>query len=216
MSFEKVAAFLRLGSKYEMQQFRAEALRRLTREFPSDLSGWDTDAWQHVHFQTAIEHDAYNLVTETGCHSLLPAAFFTLVGGRDDALSAILEGESRSDGSVASLSSENQRTCIRAVEILQRMQRNEASKRLDTGDGVFIGCTKPSKCSSQRRQMFQGTYLAGPLIESFGRSLELKNSGLCAVCIAKSESLYDEGNKKIWNELPSMLGLPGWDELLLT
>lgn len=41
MLFAQAAAFLRLGSKYEIQQLRSEARRRLVAESPPTGSGWD-------------------------------------------------------------------------------------------------------------------------------------------------------------------------------
>lgn len=123
MAFKKVAAFLRLGNKYDFQQSRSEALRRLKREYPvgtyalNDLLG--RRSWKAIEFEDGLHHDVFNLARETGCLYLLTTVFLTMVGNTDNCLQTILEGAERADGSVASLSSEDQKICILGVERLR-------------------------------------------------------------------------------------------------
>lgn len=122
MSFPAVAAFLRLGNKYEIPQFRTEALRRLTKIFPSEQPDWDLTQeviWDEISFDDGIEIDVFNLARETGILCLIPAAFLSIVQENPNALKIIIEGAERSDGSITSLSLEDQRICILAVETLQ-------------------------------------------------------------------------------------------------
>jgi hypothetical protein len=36
----------------------------------------------------------------------------------------------------------------------------------------------------------------------------------CGPCIAEFKTTHNAGCLSVWNELPSIFGLPGWEELL--
>jgi hypothetical protein len=76
-----VAAMLRLGSKYEFQHLREEALVRLRAEFPTTLGDWDRlpSDFTHIQEQKGILFDIVNLALEQGLLSILPAAYYLCI-----------------------------------------------------------------------------------------------------------------------------------------
>lgn len=213
MSFPAVAAFLRLGNKYEIPQFRTEALRRLTKIFPSEQPDWDLTQeviWDEISFDDGIEIDVFNLARETGILCLIPAAFLSIVQENPNALKIIIEGAERSDGSITSLSLEDQRICILAVETLQTRQKALLLKWVES----TCGSSDPVKCASHRAQIFYQLFCVDSIIQMLDDWYG-EDEG-CQFWIDDSKSVHQSGRLDIWNELPSMLGLPDWDELRKT
>lgn len=219
MPFAQAAAFLRLGSKYEIAQLRFEALRRFVTECPSNPDGWDIaleNEWHEIAHQPAICHDIFNLARETGHLLLLPAVFLVLAE-RQNCLELFIDGKEREDGSIALLSPEDQRLCTLGIAKLRRRQHEEMSKWLCTTDNsLFPNCEYNLQCISQRRANFCNIFQSGSQILPLVGWSDTDELGLCGPCIAVSKILYRDGLLSIWNELPSMLGLPEWDELLKT
>ncbi|KAF7326101.1 BTB domain-containing protein [Mycena kentingensis (nom. inval.)] len=80
-SIQLVAAMLRLGYKYEMTQFKADALSRLHHEFPTTLQAWDGVAEEMTKMADEANSILYLLLLayELGIHTSIPAlAFQTL------------------------------------------------------------------------------------------------------------------------------------------
>ncbi|KIM82702.1 hypothetical protein PILCRDRAFT_454215 [Piloderma croceum F 1598] len=108
-----VAAFLRLGKKYEIDSLRAEAECRLAAHFPSSLKDWDRSLSaigpSLIQYYRGLEFDVANLARDQNLLSILPAALYScsLLGMRE-----ILRGISIGSGKVVSLSSYDRDVCL--------------------------------------------------------------------------------------------------------
>ena len=125
MAFDVVAAFLRLGDKYNIATLKKDAIMRLQYDFPSTLGGLGLDATDSMiktnETTTTLARDAVNLAREVGCiDSILPWAFHVL--GSHGIHKVVLEG-TRSDGSRVSLSSADQAIIITGWANGLRQQR---------------------------------------------------------------------------------------------
>jgi len=76
---------LRLGSKYEINHLREDALFRLRADFPTTLDNWDElCGHKHILEEDGILYDLINLAIEQGLWSILPAAYyFCILDGND-------------------------------------------------------------------------------------------------------------------------------------
>jgi len=112
--FPILAAFLRLGTKYEIAQLRSEAMERLSAEYPSQLEKWDERCARskaQIKPRRGLDFDVINLALEANALSLLPAAFYSYLMDYD--CEEVLGGIIREDLSVAKLSDEYREVCIR-------------------------------------------------------------------------------------------------------
>lgn len=74
---------LRLGSKYDFEHLRQEALFRLRADFPTSLDAWDeaiaTGAHTHITGRPGLIVDVINLALEQDLFSILPSAYYACV-----------------------------------------------------------------------------------------------------------------------------------------
>jgi hypothetical protein len=214
--FPIVAAFLRLGNKYAIPQLRAEAVKRLSAEYPSTLANWDLSV-KHPFSKLADSHgldfDVINLAHEIGVLSLVPAAMYCFC--ERDALEEVLEGVVREDGSMLILSAENQRVLVRGWKILRELLHKETYKWLDTQDaGMFYDCVQRVKCDTTRRKLFYDYFRGRTACCALPEWDPVDETGLCGPCVQKSKTSHEAGRVNVWNKLPSVFGLSEWDELL--
>lgn len=72
---------LRLGTKYDFNALREEALLRLRSEFPSTIKEWELLPSEYTHMQDhdGILFDIVNLALEQGIGSILPIAYYLCI-----------------------------------------------------------------------------------------------------------------------------------------
>ena len=72
---------LRLGSKYDFEHLREEALFRLCAEFPTTLRGWDKSrrSCKYITERPGLLFDVINLALEQGLVSILPMAYLCCI-----------------------------------------------------------------------------------------------------------------------------------------
>ena len=80
---------LRLGSKYDFEHLREEALVRLRAGFPTTLENWDKTTNIYT-TRPALLIDAVNLAIEEGLVSFLPSAYFLCIESGDDIVSLLV------------------------------------------------------------------------------------------------------------------------------
>ncbi|KIM45345.1 hypothetical protein M413DRAFT_442019 [Hebeloma cylindrosporum] len=224
MPFKVIEVMLRLGNKYDIPHFVAEATGRLHVEFPTTLSQWDVQrhwslprggSFRGIKGQKGLLFDIVNLALQYEISSILPAAYFLCL--RD--IDAVLTGTKRDDGSEAILSSDAQRACIQGRdEILEDIPRQtfqwmDPTEYSDVCQNAAVcfrilsysvvllwksGRVTASDAFSQREQM--DAYLDG-------------GGELCSVCRETSRFIHSAGRSKMWASLPSYFDLGSWKEL---
>jgi hypothetical protein len=207
-----LAAFLRLGKKYEIQQLYAESVARLSREFPSTLAKWEAAHDKNLEIESSptLAFDVINLARETGFLAVLPTAFYHYCDVSLN-IKGIFDGVERSDGSVVILRPEDQRACMMGWQQLIETQARETFSWLNTSTAF---CYTQRQCNSARGIHFSN--LSHPIpsclaLEPWDADWE---EGLCQTCVAASKGLHNSGRLKMWNLLPSFFSLPPWEKLL--
>jgi hypothetical protein len=209
-----LAAFLRLGKKYEIPQLYAESVARLSREFPSSLAKWEKDRDQNLEIEESptLAFDVINLAKETGLLSIIPTAFYYYCEGHLN-IKGVFDGIERLDGSVAILRPEDQRACIMGWHQLVEAQARETFGWLNP-DAHPLACVTQTRCNMARRSHFFNLFR----FRSKCLALEPWDSGwedeLCHFCKTTSQNQHKRGRKKMWELLPSFFSLPEWEALL--
>jgi hypothetical protein len=212
ISLAMVAAFLRLGTKYEISELRTEAIRRLFNDFPRDFAIFNrrTTSTSLINERTAA--DVVNLAREMNILSILPAALDRCC--EIYTTGEILGGRRRQDGSMAIMSVHDQRICLLGRDELTRLQAKETFVWLMKDEGSI-------NCSGLACEYVKKTLVRDVLILSrpclalhrWERSWERK---LCNPCLEAFKDAFAAGRTKIWSMLPAIFDLPSWEELLIS
>jgi len=82
MSFDFLAAILRLGKKYQIDYLCDEGLKRLRRDFPKTLDQWNASPAYSNLSDDVKDHDILQLCHEISMSSCLPTAYMIFVTER--------------------------------------------------------------------------------------------------------------------------------------
>lgn len=214
--FSLIAAFARLGTKYEFGQLLKEAMKNLSILFPSRLEDMDNrlGAFPHILYEPSFIFNVISLAREMNLLFILPSALAECC--RICEVDDILEGIKEQHGTPALLSIEDQAICLSGSRRLMHRQSEETFKWLDVQfeGALFPGCQNRVRCDIGRKKIFYS--LSHPIT----RCIPLEpwhehdwEQHMCHACIAASKAQHKRGLQNIWNELPSIFGLPGWDQL---
>jgi hypothetical protein len=204
-----------LGRKYDIPLLLDEAITRVTYEFPSTLVEFDdTDACAMIDDSSTIAIDVIRLGRDNDLLSVVPSALYICCF--DFEFDVIFDGLIGSDGICSTLSLDDQRACILGWRRLVEMQREKTLAWM--GPSPIANCTSPTRCSEKRsalRNVDQHLYSV-PQFEALGPWGSTWTQGMCAVCEKNAKTSHQRGREAVWDELPSVFGLAGWDELLKT
>ncbi|KZP23530.1 hypothetical protein FIBSPDRAFT_786044 [Athelia psychrophila] len=224
-----IAAFLRLGNKYDIQTLHREAIRRLAIEYPTNLAGFDQilhgcqrcndvmkyEQWSHV--------DVANLAREQNLLALLPIALFWICRlWHADALPVATKGQKRADKTISALSPINERACLQAYHILVNLKERNTYSWVFSPPSAYPGCTTPilgaaagiTQCRIAREELLRSLLFPAAVIGCILKWEDEWEEGMCAHCIAVAEQRHGEGRQQSWDALPGVFGLPGWEELI--
>lgn len=207
-----LAAFLRLGRKYEIRQLYIEAASRISREFPSTLEKWEEAQGKALEISPSptLAFDMIDVARRTGFYAALPAALYYCCSGDWD-MSDIFEGVKREDGSIAVLSLEDQKACLGGKQALTRVQADETFSWLNTGELI---CDSSLRCDRARKSLFYDMNHPVQSCIALQSWLPEWSRLLCDSCAVEAKESHNEGRAKVWDTLPSIFGLPPWKELL--
>ncbi|KAF8644398.1 hypothetical protein AX16_008459 [Volvariella volvacea WC 439] len=210
--FAEIAAWLRLGRKYEMKEIYQRALRILTAEFPNTLEKWDRRV-VHIKYHPSNYIDCINLCRELNIFSPIPIAFYSWLHHLHETkdLENIFFGVPRPDGTIAILSPEDQHLSVTAFDKLLFTQwiafgwlNNEP-----------LGCFSPQKCERLRMKIKDQLTVPTPKLTGLRKapSPNTFTRGMCDRCSAVANESYEWGRAEIWRRMPSNFGLPPWESL---
>lgn len=216
MSITVVAAFLRIGTKYEIEVLRAEGLKRLFYEYPSKISDYFAiDAWSRIDNSPWVDIDAANLAREHNLLSPLPAALYLICSLYD--AEGLTTGCKRDDGTIAMIETTDLIRCLAARESLAKLQKQTTFAWSDSPTSTYFLCKTPQKCVESRRQITFSLFSPPASICGLARWRSGPTGhlvdGMCTKCIRVAERLHTSGRTEFWNALPGILGLPEWAEL---
>lgn len=217
--FSMIAAYLRLGKKYDIPQLRKEALQVLRSEYPSTLEVFDKKTnpidydvfWHHL--------QVIDLAHETGTRDILPAAFFMFCQRHSP---AELVEKLYAAASHSILSSQEHLTFLSGCN---RLASYLAEETYSWASDSFVGgsqCTGRNCRTKAKCAFFHNTIEKNRLYDALipwrdivWFSPEDENPDpMCQVCMETARKIHAEGRKRVWQKLPSAFGLSDWADLL--
>ncbi|KII91861.1 hypothetical protein PLICRDRAFT_105391 [Plicaturopsis crispa FD-325 SS-3] len=212
--FEVLAAFLRLGKKYGIRRLQAEAMPRLSAQFPTTLAAYDGPKCidsSESNLAPKLVHDttvaAINLARETNTPSLLPAAFYMYCAYDFDA--RVIRGYHKRDPSLPAISTADRDLCISARAKLVRAQL--ADIHAWTGPDLILACGD-TRCI-RRKVILSASAPLHCMVLARPRNWAA-TYGFCADCARSAAESQVAGRRRIWDELPSFFDLPDWKTLI--
>lgn len=208
-----VAAFLRLGTKYEIHDLRAEGLRCLLADYPSTLEQYDElrneKNWRKLAIEPQVgrSFDIANLAREAGVLSVLPVVLYSCCRIFDN--EGIFEGCQIQDGKYAALSLADQKICIVAKDKLYALQARETFSWLGIGSDDIC---PDILCKNTRKNVFQAVWYPKPKCAALDPWIW--STKLCGNCATDARTKHEAGRAEVWSQLPSIFGLPEWEDLL--
>ncbi|KAF8178644.1 hypothetical protein K438DRAFT_1977875 [Mycena galopus ATCC 62051] len=211
-----VAAFIRLGRKYDFKIVLDSAVDRITFENPKTLDEYDALLVDGTHKPTrllpyrSLYFDMLTLARENNIVSALPVAYFRALRC---GLAQLLDGIRRRDESLASLSSADLRLCLFGRERLVSKQFQPGYTLGWLRTWPYTDCGDPSRCRALRTSMFH-SYMDGNIVASFAKFVDDDvRKSFCGTCSQHVLEAAAAGRKKMWEELPQIFDLPLWGEL---
>jgi hypothetical protein len=221
LPIDVIAAYLRLGKKFEITQLRQEALDILSFEFPSCLQAFDTRP--EFSFTRIDTRDLMtlvpiiNLARETGTHAILPVAYYLYC--RYHGVRPILHsmrGKTSNDSAYFRLSDEDQRAILFGWHtLIERESDYTFCWMMDLSSSESCETPHNSSCNDSIYAAYYYEFAGDTLsVRALRKWESVWGERLCNGCATFYEAVHNEGRNKIWDELPSIFGFPGWDELL--
>lgn len=220
-------ALVRLGHKYDFRDLLDSVVERITLDNPKTLAEYDiivADGAKHIAVYPGMHFDLTVLARENNILSALPSLYYRatlmgLVSGtrlldcHPDVLGQerLLNGVSRPDGTLASLSPVDLHRCIQGREKLLHAPYQEGKTLgwLRGWDGtacVAVQCV-------QERVSILLSCLNRIGLRCFTVLPPDTLQEMCPECRSRVHELFQAGRKKMWEDLPGYFGLPPWDEL---
>ncbi|KAJ6593497.1 hypothetical protein B0H19DRAFT_916562 [Mycena capillaripes] len=214
--FPVIAAFVRLGRKYDFKDLLDSALARLAFHNPSTLEAYDAQFNStRIMRYPALPFEIVTLASENNILTVLPCAYWSLVLN----FNSLFDGIRRDDGTLASLPLSDLRRCVGGRERLLTKQFQSGYTLGWLRKWEFNDCSGPTLCPALRGVAFRWVLDRmhagglGDLHSPTGVNGEDWRGLVCEACydhIAKSAAA---GRKKMWEELPALFDLPVWQEL---
>ena len=224
VSIKIVAAFLRLGRKYDFETLRTDALHRIFYEVPVTLE--DNDACMHgSQIEGHIDSGLFwigivNLAREQNIQSVLPLALYECcrVLFENHGPSTIFEGITEADGSTALLSLNDQMICLSSYSALLAMQNTTTYVWLDA-EQDYAPCQAGPFCIDDRNSFLRNFFFSQASLQALddwkscwiNRSQDYRQ---CEICDLIAGQMHTAGRQHFWRRLPETFGLPGWQELV--
>ena len=204
--FQDVAGILRSSHKYDIQNFRRQAIQELKKIFPCTLLDYDAIYCGNDRPTAPTLMGSISLARSCNALELLPSAYYFIC---EFSISDTLK-------SFAPLVRHDLEICMLARDRLQSAQ--------ETQSYPWIFNPKPSEgCQSKKACELVGFQHLKRLIsmrhhtkchplQKFLSRDRIKEV-YCSSCAADIRSSTELGREKVWNELPGYFGLGTWEEL---
>lgn len=218
-----IAAYLRLGKKYEITQLHTEALDILQSEFPSSLAEFHQSgrSIRIANFKLATIVGVINLARETRTHVVLPAAFYDLCDyGTDIQGIMMATGQGSQDSPDSpSLSSHDRLLVALGGHRLLGLKIDVTYAWKDSAyddTPVNLRCSTHQSCiAAIKSAFFNDISFSGSRYNALISWEDIHwDEPMCHLCVAQAKRKHDEGRARVWDRLPGIFGLPDWPELL--
>ncbi|EIW79922.1 hypothetical protein CONPUDRAFT_145017 [Coniophora puteana RWD-64-598 SS2] len=210
-----IAAFLRLGKKYEISDLYDEAQAHLEIDLPdnfeayvtSQSSPWKITSVPNTSHDVAIA--VANIVREAGLLSMLPAALHMCMDCCT--MEEIFAGLRDENGNVGrTLSLENQQACALAIQPYHELT-GQTFAFVQTS---LSTCTSRTTCQRAKQAFLAENFFPSPKLTPLADCDEEFLEALCPACATDARSLHRDSRKEAWRRLPGIFGLPDWTELV--
>jgi len=210
-----IAAFLRLGKKYEISDLYDEAQAHLEIDLSDNLEAYITSQsspWKITSVLSGsndISVAAANIVREVGLLSMLPAALHMCM--EYCTVEEIFAGLRDEDGNVVrTISQENQQACALAFQSYHEL----TGQTVSFVQTSLLTCTDRTMCQRAKKAFLVENFFPSPKLTPLADCDEEFLEALCPACAADARSLHRDNRKEAWRRLPGIFGLPDWTELV--
>ncbi|RDX43636.1 hypothetical protein OH76DRAFT_1409885 [Lentinus brumalis] len=209
-TFAALAAWIRLGHKYEMHTLLTDALDYLRPYYPDKFDA----RVQAAAYAGVCAIGVVNLARLTSSHTLLPAALLAC-----SRLSAeeLADGLYYEDGSWECLSGNDMWLCCVKKEAIVADCMAASLVILDSAT-LPSHCKSPQKCTTNVQRALHDPNNIGLLTGRVGAENKawwsfVNGLALCALCRRFVWDRYIEERRSFWHRLPILFGIsvPGWD-----
>lgn len=217
-AFAKVAACLRLSTKYQVAHMRKMLRAWLAQDFPTTLEQWDAagDEWRGFQWNLENAFDVANFLREVDIPAFLPTAFMD--ASKDVYSGYIITGLMRRDGTTSRLSTENQAAIVTGRARIA----NYLVGCLSSWNRTSNGCDSLRHCMETKDIMLRISHDEGwwtnasVALEPWDDSMvpgQEDAPGLCVKCFQEYKKAYTDHRQQLWDRIPGFFGLEDWDKL---
>ncbi|KAF5310120.1 hypothetical protein D9619_010181 [Psilocybe cf. subviscida] len=213
LTVEAMLAFLRLGEKYNFDNFETEALDQLKIIFPDTLAGWkrllDDKADVELGYLVNREFRIVRALEDLRIQTALPMAYFICICGRSTLDTTT--GKDIPDGPAYLSQETRNRLLIAKQQILEQYPRKNF---WPLWNPLPTDCESKTECGNRMR-LYMANILLDPEVHcAIAPDDDFKTEGgLCAVCRKHCSDAQQTGRQFMFNALPSFFDLPPWGEL---
>ncbi|KAJ6567037.1 hypothetical protein B0H19DRAFT_1139214 [Mycena capillaripes] len=221
-TYDTVVGVLRLSNKYEVDYLRRRAVVHLSSGYPTTLAVRDAGmvcSWNKMVLVFRGAAAVIQLARELDALWILPYAFYLLAHAFDGEVSSktFIEHAYTGDdytGVQTDLSSHDRRCFFHGFGAQKAATHTNVLRFLCTPLDI-PGCAHPRKCARNRLVALSVTgaaALANPLDVwrewdwTFGLAV-------CSPCLIVLKKTHQEARQAFWDVLPTIYGLPPWEEL---
>ncbi|KAF7315142.1 BTB domain-containing protein [Mycena indigotica] len=205
LEFSLVAALIRLGRKYVMEEMWKVGVDILTSEFPNTLAGFDViikaqPQSKRIKWTRASRRDCLRLAKETDIQTVLPCLYYlNFLAYKDYSKN----GTARLDETSALSCLTELQTFIVATERALRMQF-QPGYTLSGLHQMPAGCTNIAICAQERLSILPALAPGVCLLASAPSMSGLGSSPFCVPCQEDLIRQWAVGREKAWEDLPSI------------
>ncbi|KZP23500.1 hypothetical protein FIBSPDRAFT_952021 [Athelia psychrophila] len=217
VTIEVVAAFLRLGKKYDIEVLRVEALERIFSEVATTVDEMlsNTNKPKRLIEAGFFRNlplpwvDILNLAREHDLQSVLPLALYECCRLFDKGAAF----STTRNMSEFAISTSDQILIAAGPRRIIKLQ-NETTFVWASADPGIVRCRTAASCSCYLLNILRDEFVTGLYIRGTD-SWEEPGYDLCQECRTNGEAEQNRGRQQFWDSLPGLFGLPEWAELRL-
>ncbi|KAJ7612164.1 hypothetical protein FB45DRAFT_940000 [Roridomyces roridus] len=220
---------LRLAHKYEVEHLRLRALVHLSSRYRTSLGERDTcntdessadgsfnlsqiASWpipgQQGHLVSVIQ-----FAREVEALWILPDAFYRLSSIVLKDLPELLFSQSVFDGQASCFNVQDQKACLYGHTVQTKASATHIAAIFSADHPP--DCTTPAVCRQERICAINSMLLAISTCASIPLDIWCDEDvpKTCGVCLTSLQAAHRRARQEFWNRMPSMYGLPPWEEL---
>lgn len=216
-----VCAYLNVGTKYEIESLRTEAINRLTFEFPVTLEKWDESIQADSRNEMAVIFGEpkittwylLDLVRSNHISRCQPTLFYQTAAfvPVENSIADLPDEES---GAVLL---PDQRVLLVGLHRILKVQVMETFHWLTqdhTNDDLYAECRHRLDCERGRQMLLRQLFFPAPECMALMPWDPVWGEDMCWICSSAAQTSHELGRRAVWEQLPSLFDLPPWEELI--